>query len=251
MIVEESVLPLRPRVNNLEPGPNRQLANKKLIIMMGPPGSGKTTTAHRIRAAILGTMVVSRDYFRLPYKGECALEKYSNTEADELDKKFYNYASEQLSLDYSTVILDATFRERAKRKVALEFAKAHGGVPMIIECVCGYETLVERLTRQQQTGEKCFIKPPEDVVEYYLNNIQELNGELEFASYLQLDTEKNKMLSKSIFQDYKGHAKMITSILDEPFDPASIVTKCNIRLTEVPSIQDYSVEYLSQSLSIP
>jgi len=224
---EESILPRIARASNIESArayslEKAKLSRKVLIIMMGYPGAGKTTTAHRLRRALSDTMVVSRDYFRLPYKRESSL-KYTKSENDYVDSKFYKFAEAQLSL-YSVVVLDATFRERTKRLAALGLARKQFCEPFLILCRCSHEINLQRLQRQQLAGEKTFTIHPKGVLEYYTRSTENLkDGELEILNFIQLDTEKDHISKFSLKSSddnssTSSFASQITEILTKPFN---------------------------------
>jgi len=123
---------------------------KNLIIMMGYPGVGKTTTAHRISKAMPNTAVVSRDRYRAIHD---RTSYFDRDEGSVIDQRFFSTVVDMLDT-YSNVILDATFRLFVKREEALLIAHNHGCQFFIIECICSESTLLRRLNRQQISGEK-------------------------------------------------------------------------------------------------
>ena len=218
-IIDES--PSISSNREIDSSPRQTDLSKKIIIMTGCPGAGKTTTAHRIRFHREDTMVVSRDYFKSPGNWNGCLEKFSNGDAEEVDRKFYAYAKNQIDIN-STVVLDATYRERAKRKVAIDFARGHGCRPIIIQCICSYEALVQRLQWQMITGEKKFITSIEGVLDYYIKNTERPTCELKNVSFLQFDTENNRVQAEALEYEDSEYMKQVIKILEQPFDPTLI-----------------------------
>jgi len=198
--------------------------------MCGLPGSGKTTTAHRIRQAVDDSIVISRDYFRIPYRGNGSLHEFSYKGGTIVDSIFFARAKDLLSI-YSTVILDATFRLCEKRIEALNFANNQSCQFFIIECICSYDTLVQRLKRQILLGEKKFLKPLEEVVKYYIKDTQSQENKLNRANFIQFDTENNQILS-SISDESCKFTKQLLKILKQPFDLSLVepfsTTNCDL-----------------------
>lgn len=205
--------------------------------MCGLPGTGKTTTAHRIRKAMENTAVISRHLYKNPHMKIGCLDEYANKDAKSIDCNFYVRASELLS-NYTTVILDATFRERAKREVAVEFARKHGCDLILIECICSYQVLLERLKRQMLLGQKYFINTPEEVLEYYIKSTQALDGELSSTTFFQLDTEKNLIKKKSLQIQSCQFVRQLIEILEQPFDPSSLRSFSTISFQKNVSAQE-------------
>lgn len=201
------------------------MESPRLIIICGHPGAGKTTTAHRIRKAIENAVVVSRDLLKNPHIGNGSLDEYSNKDATIIDRKFYDRAGELLST-FTTVILDATFRERAKREVAYEFARKHGCDLLLIECICCYAILLRRLQHQMRLGHKQFIKPPEEVLKYYIENTQPPDNEMSWGAYLKLNTESKHPNIKFVQTPSCQFAAKLIEILEQPFDPSQYEAFC-------------------------
>lgn len=186
--------------------------------MMGCPGVGKTTTAHRIRLSIANSRVLSRDWFRKPDITDGSLNDYAHTNAATIDHKFYTGLKKQIS-KYNIVILDATFRERTKRKEVIDFAQRHRCHVLFIECVCSYEVQLERLNWQWSLGHKHFVTAPEEVLDYYINSAEAIENELNLTTVIQLDTENNQIILKSLQEHSWQLAEQLIKILEQPFDP--------------------------------
>jgi len=197
---------------------------KRIIIMCGHPGSGKTTTAHRIRQAMDDAIVVSRDYFRNPYirdtfRWNGHLDEYSKVKAKKIDQIFYEDAN-QLLCTYNTVILDATFREwLAVQQASAFFEQKFSCCIFVIECVCSYQTLLQRLERQLKLGQKKFIKSPTDMLAYYIKSSETLDNQLLTKfNFIRFDTEKNLIVLQSLESNTGHFAKQLVAILEQPFN---------------------------------
>jgi predicted kinase len=204
---------------------------KKLILMCGLPGAGKTTTAHRIRQALDDAIVVSRDYIRNHKKNGRLDDHSSNGEITIVDQIYYADVEEYIFV-YSTVILDATFKEYARRQKAFKFAQEHGCDIFLIECVCSYPILLQRLKRQVQLGYKKFNRPLEEQLKYYIKNMQEPQKQLDGVSFIQFDTEKNQVMVQSIQDHSNLFAKQLLEILKQPNDPSLLEPFCAISYCE-------------------
>lgn len=204
---------------NLLDGSGR--SSKRIIIMCGYPGSGKTTTAHRIRLALGDTYVVSRDYFRNPYRGSGSLDAFSYDDGEIVDRRFFAPIEDLLS-SYTTLILDATFREYIKRQTAIQFAHKHGCQAFFIECICSYEVLISRLRQQICLGQKSFIRPPDEVLKFYIEHTHEPKDRLDGASFLRLDTEKNRVVKQFLQDQSCEFVKRLTEIFKQPFSASRL-----------------------------
>lgn len=194
-------------------------SRKKLILMCGLPGAGKTTTAHRIRQALGDTVVISRDYIRNRYKMNGRFDEYLQGEITTIDREFYSIVEEHLRC-YSTVILDATFKYYAQRQTAFDFARKHDCQLFMIECICSYSVLLERLKKQMVLGQKKFGKPLEELLEYYKTSMQEPQEKLQGISFIELNTENNHVMVKFLQSSSYEFAKRLFNILARRFEPS-------------------------------
>lgn len=212
-------------------------SQKKLILMCGLPGAGKTTTAHRIRQALGDAFVVSRDRIRNRYRENALYDESSKWEITPIDYIFYDDVERFLPF-YNTIILDATFKIFHKRRKAFDFAHKHGCQLVMIECVCSHETILERLTHQMSLKYKKFNVPPKDILEYYAKSM-EPQKELEDASFLQFDTETNHVIVKSLQEHSCRFAEQLVEILKQPFDPSLLEPFCAIPYYQNGWIEEY------------
>ena len=194
-------------------------SGKKLIVMCGLPGSGKTTTAHRIRQGLGDAHVFSRDFIRNRYKLNGNFDECRKGEITTIDETFYADIKNFLP-KFSTIILDATFKEDARRQKAFKFAQEHGCHFFLIECVCSHATLLDRLNKQMSLGQKKFNKPLEELMEYYKKSMQEPQQQLKGLNFIQLDTENNEVEVKSSQKSSSSFVKQLVKILKQPFDPS-------------------------------
>jgi adenylate kinase family enzyme len=188
--------------------------------MCGLPGAGKTTVAHKIRHALGDAIVISRDNFKNPPRAQESL--YENTErvARLVDNRFYYASGEYLSV-YSTIIMDATFREYVKRQSAFVFARQQGCQLYVIECICSEPVLKQRLQRQIYLGEKKFRKPLQDVLEFYKKSMQEPGTIFDWTSFLRFDTEKNEVVDKYLQVSPDQFGKQLIEILEHSYGLSS------------------------------
>jgi predicted kinase len=236
----------------MEPGTASRHCNessilpKRLIIMCGLPGAGKTTTAHRIRQAMKDAIVISRDHLRNPYRGNGCLHEYSNWQATIVDRRFF-FQTEQLLFNHTTVILDATFLEYELRQAAFHIAQKHGCQFLVIECICSFQILLKRLTRQMLLGHKKFVKPPKEILKFYISNIQMPESEMNWTNFIKLDTENNQIILNSLQDHSCQFAKQLIKILEQPFDPSSFDPYCTTPIQESVTVQEISQFSSSQN----
>jgi predicted kinase len=122
--------------------------------MCGLPGSGKTTTAGRLRAVAGGVLIRSCDVYQelgisLPEwvrrtRGFTVDVNEYDRVRDEAYRLMARRLEEGLARGASPVILDAVHGEAAKRQVVYEVCRAHGATPVILRCRCDDEAEVRR-----------------------------------------------------------------------------------------------------------
>jgi len=208
--------------NGRKPATSRTLLSSKdnsrrIIIMMGGPGTGKTETAHHIQLSINNSRVISRDCFRNPDISHDNINDYARRSAAAIDRKFYSSIKRQIA-KFKTIILDATFRERRKREEIIEFAQRHSCHLFFVECVCSEQAQLERLIWQCRLGHKKFINSPEEILDYYKKSSEALHREIDFATVMQFDTENDQILFKSIQGHSRLFAEQLINILEQPLD---------------------------------
>ncbi len=136
-------------------------AHPLLILIGGLSGTGKSALARRL-ARCLGCAVYSSDIVRKELAG-VALERREQLPygaeiyGPELTRATYaallDRAAQALG-EGRSVVLDATFLERAWREAAVGLAARHGAHPILFECRCPAEIVEQRLRyRAQEPGQ--------------------------------------------------------------------------------------------------
>jgi predicted kinase len=123
-----------------------------LIAMAGLPGTGKSTLADRLAAA-LGGVILSKDVVRAALFPPPVLD-YSPAQDDAAMAAVYSAAKLVLSADPSRVVILDGRTFRLSRQVAdlLAFAREAGQPPFVIECVCDADVARGRLDRDAGAG---------------------------------------------------------------------------------------------------
>jgi predicted kinase len=116
-----------------------------LIVMAGLPGTGKSTLAVRLAAA-LGGVVLDKDRVRAALFPPPALD-HSATQDDLCMAAIYQAAAHILTASPPrAVILDGrTFLRASHRHALFAWAASLGETPRLIECVCADEVARARL----------------------------------------------------------------------------------------------------------
>ena len=123
-----------------------------LIVMAGLPGTGKSTLAARLAAALPG-VVLSKDSVRAalfpPPAGD-----FSAVQDEIAMSAVYAAAGHLLRADSArAVILDGrTFSRRGQLDPVFALAAGLGISPTVIECVCSDDAAEARLTRDHTAG---------------------------------------------------------------------------------------------------
>ncbi|HEY3246152.1 MAG TPA: AAA family ATPase [Phycisphaerae bacterium] len=127
----------------------RAIAEPKLIALCGLPGSGKSTVA-QILHETLGMVWLRSDVIRKElavHAGVSSADLYSAAMTERTYAVLLKRAEAAVA-DQRSVVLDATFAQRAQRRRAAELAQ-HLRVPYrLLECVCPERVLRQRLTRR-------------------------------------------------------------------------------------------------------
>jgi len=210
------------RSSNFQAGPyseNVLEASKKLIIMCGLPGTGKTTFAQRIADGLTRSYILHRDEAR-EFINDSTKRSYiihrhelkqviaqsgfvkptSEARIVEVDSRLFVQAGKLLPC-VDTLILDGTFHSYKKRNRAYWFAKQHGCKPIIIYCICSFNEALRRLRHQSEEKVKVFESPLEEFLLYYQEHFDSLEPDTLGVTVIQVDTEnyrKPKVEIKSL-----------------------------------------------------
>lgn len=130
----------------------RERGTDVLVAMAGLPGTGKSTLAARLAAAV-GGVVLSKDVVRSALFPPPVLD-YSAAQDDVAMSAVFAAAELLLRSDPGrVVILDGrTFRKASQVAELLAVGRAAGQDPVMIECVCGESVARDRLDRDAATG---------------------------------------------------------------------------------------------------
>ena len=115
-----------------------------VVVMAGLPGTGKSTIAARVAAAV-GGVVLSKDAVRAALFPPPALD-YSRTQDDIAMSAVYEAAG--VIVPGRPVVIDGrTFTKAYQVRDLLDWAATIGEVPAWVECVCPDDVARERLER--------------------------------------------------------------------------------------------------------
>ena len=138
-----------------------QLKRPALIVTTGLMGTGKSTLARRL-ASRLGVEILRTDELRKEIAGldpaERRYERYGQgIYSPEVTRRTYQLAIQRAAwrLDEGrSAIVDASFKDAANRRLAMETAREHSSDFYLLECVCPEETLLQRLSQRELISER-------------------------------------------------------------------------------------------------
>lgn len=122
-----------------------------LVLMCGVSGSGKSWLAERLAPA-LPALRLRSDIARMAMSApEDAEARYSPAAREAVYTRLGEYATVLLA-GGDTVIVDATFADRAGRARFAALARAAGATCVVVHCTAARATLEERITRREAEG---------------------------------------------------------------------------------------------------
>ncbi len=165
------------------------LSRPALVVICGLSGTGKSTVARRLRERI-GFEIVSSDLVR---KRIAAIPAASRSQggydegiyASEFNRRTYAAMLEEAGAALEAgrgVILDATFRDAATRRLALDCAAAHRAPIALVECRCDENEILRRLDERMRRNND----PSEATPEVYLRQRREFSALDEIPARLRL-----------------------------------------------------------------
>lgn len=123
-----------------------------LVLMCGVSGSGKSWLAERLAPALPAVRLrsdVARKKMAPPDPD--ANTRYTPSQRHAVYLRLAEYARSILA-GGDSVILDATFADRATRTHFMEFARAAGVACVVVHCTAARATLEARITRRERDG---------------------------------------------------------------------------------------------------
>lgn len=123
-----------------------------IVLMCGVSGSGKSWLAERLAPA-LPALRLRSDVARTtlaPPAGDSSA-RYSQAQRDAVYARLGDYARTILA-GGDSVIVDATFSDRATRARFVELARAAGAACVVVHCTAARATLEARITRREREG---------------------------------------------------------------------------------------------------
>jgi predicted kinase len=192
---------------------------KRIIMMCGCPGTGKTMIAKRLHQMMNGTSaIIHRDSIRDLHLGKGffhPVNKVEEVELERIDQEFLDQAKKQLH-EYDIIILDAGFRNYSKRKEVYKIAEKYRCEVVVILCTCRRETSSQRLQKQIDEGEKRFDFPVTWTLKYCFRDFEEPTNKTEpaAATIIQIDTEQNHVTALVPEEKLSDFAKQLIRILE-------------------------------------
>ncbi len=130
-----------------------------MVCMMGLMGTGKTYLARKLAGAT-GWVAVHSDALRKQLAGMATQQRsydawgrglYGPDVTEATYQALYEGAEARLAQGAS-VVVDASFREEARRRLFLELARRHGARALFVEVRASAEVVAERLAARQAKG---------------------------------------------------------------------------------------------------
>ena len=140
--------------------------NKRLFLMMGIPGSGKSTFVRKRRDIFDNPIVVSRDKIRFSLLEEG--DEYFSKE-DEVLEEFTKQIVESLSRPMGDTIVDATHLNGGSRRKILNLITRAGGSYDEVRVIWLRTPLDVALKRNAKRTGRAFV--PEDAIKNMYNSL--------------------------------------------------------------------------------
>ena len=138
----------------MTPGPVASTDRTLLLIVLGPPATGKTTLARRL-AADLSLPLMTKDTIK-----EMLYETLGCEDVEE--SRRLGYASIMLLLQFAeaqvaarrSCVIECNFRARWNTEHFLALKERHPYEPVQVLCRADYPVLADRIRRRAETGER-------------------------------------------------------------------------------------------------